>query len=64
MEASGYAPYDNKSGICADDNPNSTATGSKPGPGTITVDIFFWTHEEAMAFGRQEVKVIVKEAIK
>jgi len=33
-----YAPYDNKSGICSDGNPNCTRTGSRPAPGTFAVD--------------------------
>jgi 3D (Asp-Asp-Asp) domain-containing protein len=33
-----YAPYDNKSGICSDGNPNSTATGTKPKEGTMAVN--------------------------
>ena len=36
--ATAYAPLDNKSGICADDNPNVTATGTKPSRGTIAVN--------------------------
>jgi 3D (Asp-Asp-Asp) domain-containing protein len=38
MEATAYAPIDNKSGVCADDNPLLTATGARPGPGTIAVN--------------------------
>lgn len=33
-----YAPYDNQSGICADENPSVTSTGTTPGWGTIAVD--------------------------
>lgn len=33
-----YSPYDNQSGIECDGNPNDTATGTKPKPGTIAVD--------------------------
>jgi len=33
-----YSPYDNVSGICADGNPNITAEGTIPGPGTIAVN--------------------------
>lgn len=33
-----YSPFDNVSGIENDGNPNYTATGTKPGPGTIAVD--------------------------
>jgi len=36
--ATAYAPLDNKSGICADSNPNVTATGNKPSRGTIAVN--------------------------
>ena len=33
-----YAPFDNKSGICADENPNSTSTGKRPGPSYVAAD--------------------------
>lgn len=33
-----YAPYDNKSGICNDGTPDTTATNTKPKRGTIAVD--------------------------
>ena len=33
-----YAPFDNVSGICADDNPNVTSTGQRPGPGKFAVN--------------------------
>lgn len=33
-----YAPFDNKSGICADENPNSTSTGKVPGPEYAAAD--------------------------
>lgn len=33
-----YAPSDNRSGICADDNPNVTATGTKPRKGVIAAN--------------------------
>ena len=36
--ATAYAPLDNKSGTCADGNPNVTATGNKPSRGTIAVN--------------------------
>ena len=36
--ATAYAPLDNKSGICADSNPNVTSTGTKPSRGTIAVN--------------------------
>ena len=89
-----YAPYDNKSGICNDGNPNKTATGTKPDWGTIAVnpnkfpygtkfyipgyghgiaedtggamrrnsnkiDVYMDTYEEAIAWGKQELDVIV-----
>jgi len=38
MEATAYAPADNQSGMCADSNPLLTATGTRPGPGTIAVN--------------------------
>lgn len=38
FEATGYAPYDNKSGICNDGNPNTTSTGTKPRHGVIAVN--------------------------
>ncbi len=33
-----YAPFDNVSGMCNDGDPNVTATGTKPGPGTMAVN--------------------------
>ena len=38
VTATAYAPLDNKSGICADSNPNVTAVGVKPEPGVIAVN--------------------------
>lgn len=38
MKVTAYAPFDNKSGICADENPSSTSTGTFPQHGTIAVD--------------------------
>lgn len=38
MEVAAYAPLDNKSGMCADENPNVTSTGTKPDMGTIAVN--------------------------
>lgn len=35
---SAYAPYDDRNYINSDGTPNSTATGTKPGPGTFAVD--------------------------
>lgn len=35
---SAYSPYDDVSGINADSTPNTTATGTKPKPGTFAVD--------------------------
>ncbi|KJS85131.1 MAG: hypothetical protein JM58_09130 [Peptococcaceae bacterium BICA1-8] len=93
FEATAYAPADNKSGMCADSNPLLTATGTRPGPGTIAVnpkvvpyqsnlwvqgygwgqaldtggmirarddliDVFKWTYEDAMKWGRRKVVVV------
>ncbi len=33
-----YAPHDNKSGICADENPKVTSTGIEPRVGIVAVD--------------------------
>lgn len=38
VKATAYAPLDNKSGICADNNPNVTSIGSEPRVGIIAVD--------------------------
>ena len=40
LEATAYAPYDadQKGSLCHDGNPNVTATGTRPGPGTAAVD--------------------------
>ena len=38
FQVTAYSPYDNISGIKNDGNPNKTATGTKPRPGTIAVD--------------------------
>lgn len=38
VTATAYSPLDNRSGICADSNPNVTATGTKPSRGTIAVN--------------------------
>lgn len=35
---SAYSPYDDQNGINSDGDPNTTATGTKPGPGTFAVD--------------------------
>lgn len=35
---SAYSPYDDQNYINSDGNPNKTATGTKPGPGTFAVD--------------------------
>jgi 3D (Asp-Asp-Asp) domain-containing protein len=92
-----YAPYDNKSGICSDGNPNNTATGAKPKEGTMAVnpavipygaeialiykdgriergraedtggairasrskvDVFRWTHEQAIKDGKREATAV------
>lgn len=38
FQVTAYSPYDNVSGMENDGNPNKTATGTKPRPGTIAVD--------------------------
>ena len=38
FQVTAYSPYDNVSGMENDGNPNTTATGTKPRPGTIAVD--------------------------
>ena len=38
FQVTAYSPYDNVSGMENDGNPNVTATGTKPRPGTIAVD--------------------------
>lgn len=38
FQVTAYAPYDNVGGMENDGNPNVTATGTKPRPGTIAVD--------------------------
>jgi len=38
FQVTAYSPYDNVSGMCNNGNPNVTATGTKPRPGTIAVD--------------------------
>jgi len=38
VTATAYAPLDNRSGICADENPNVTAVGVKPVVGVIAVN--------------------------
>lgn len=93
FEVTAYSPYDNRSGICNDGNPNYTATGTRPAPGTIAVnpkiipygtrlwvqgygwgqaldtggmirvredliDVFHWTYEEAMKWGRRKAVVV------
>lgn len=93
MEATAYSPFDNRSGICADGNPSFTATGARPGPGTIAVnpsvipyqsqmwvqgygwgraedtggiirgrddliDVFQWSYDEAIKWGRRKVVVV------
>lgn len=95
LEVTAYAPHDNKSGMCADDNPNVTATGTMPQQGTVAVnpkvipygtrlyipgygigiaedtgaairtrkdliDIYMDTHKQAAAWGRQQLRVLVR----
>jgi 3D (Asp-Asp-Asp) domain-containing protein len=38
FQVTAYSPYDNVSGMENNGNPNTTATGTKPRPGTIAVD--------------------------
>ena len=38
FEATAYSPYDDRNGLNSNGNPDSTATGTKPGPGTIAVN--------------------------
>jgi len=38
FQVTAYSPYDNVSGMENDGNPNKTATGTRPRPGTIAVD--------------------------
>ena len=38
FQVTAYSPYDNISGMENDGNPNKTATGTKPRPGTIAID--------------------------
>ncbi len=38
FQVTAYSPYDNISSMENDGNPNKTATGTKPRPGTIAVD--------------------------
>jgi len=38
MRVTGYAPLDNKSGMCADDNPTSTSIGHYPSASYAAVD--------------------------
>ena len=91
-----YAPYDSR-GLCHDGTPNTTATGTKPRPGTMAVnpavipygaeiaviyrdgtvergraedtggmirasrckvDVFRWTHDEAVRDGKKDATVV------
>ena len=50
----GYAPFDNKSGICADENPEVTSTGVRPGTKYAAVDprrIPYGTEIEVPGYG-------------
>lgn len=38
FQVTAYSPYDNVNGMNNDGDPNTTATGTKPRPGTIAVD--------------------------
>jgi 3D (Asp-Asp-Asp) domain-containing protein len=92
---SAYSPYDDRNYINSDGNPNNTATGTKPRPGTFAVDphvipygskvtilyadgtmeqgiaedtggaiknnridVFRYTYDSAMQFGKKEAIVI------
>ncbi|MDI6840464.1 MAG: 3D domain-containing protein [bacterium] len=38
FEATGYSPFDDRTGLNHDGNPNVTATGTRPRPGVIAVN--------------------------
>ena len=95
MRVTAYAPFDNVSGICADEDPTVTSIGHRPGvqyaavdpsripygtpmvvPGygvveagdtggalrnckDLAIDVYFDTHEEAMAWGVQYLEVTI-----
>ena len=96
FEATGYSPFDDRTGLNHDGSPDMTATGTRPRPGVVAVnpkiipygtimyiegygwgiaedtggairrrtdliDIFFYTHDEAYAWGRKTVKVLFRK---
>lgn len=96
FEATGYSPFDDRTGLNHDGSPNVTATGTRPRPGVVAVnpkiipygtimyiegygwgiaedtggairkrtdliDLFFYTHDEAYAWGRRTVKVLFRK---
>ncbi len=98
FEATGYSPFDDRTGLNHDGSPDTTATGTRPRPGVIAVnpkiipygtvmyiegygwgraedtggairrrtdliDLFFYTHDEAYAWGRRNVKVLFRKGV-
>lgn len=96
FEATGYSPFDDRTGLNHDGTPDTTATGTRPRPGVVAVnpqiipygtimyiegygwgiaedtggairkrtdliDLFFYTHDEACAWGRRTVKVLFRK---
>jgi len=96
FEATGYSPFDDRTGLNHDSSPDTTATGTRPRPGVVAVnpkiipygtimyiegygwgiaedtggairrrtdliDLFFYTHDEAYAWGRRTVKVLFRK---
>jgi 3D (Asp-Asp-Asp) domain-containing protein len=96
FEATGYSPFDDRTGLNHDGSPDTTATGTRPRPGVVAVnpkiipygtimyiegygwgiaedtgeairrrtdliDLFFYTHDEAYAWGRRTVKVLFRK---
>lgn len=96
FEATGYSPFDDRTGLNHDGSPDTTATGTRPRPGVVAVnpkiipygtimyiegygwgiaedtggairrrtdliDLFFYTHDEAYAWGRKTVKVLFRK---
>ena len=96
FEATGYSPFDDRTGLNHDGSPDTTVTGTRPRPGVVAVnpkiipygtimyiegygwgiaedtggairrrtdliDIFFYTHDEAYAWGRKTVKVLFRK---
>lgn len=96
FEATGYSPFDDRTGLNHDGSPDTTATGTRPRLGVVAVnpkiipygtimyiegygwgiaedtggairrrtdliDLFFYTHDEAYAWGRKTVKVLFRK---